>query len=192
MKPSCWRVVLSMILMGLGTPNTRAQALTPSGITYTYTLEENSQTKLCEIILDLESPVAPELIEFTAFAGYGKVDKTVAVGFIAVAGKLIGADDFSQIPLSDAAFVSKTFQSKDRLDYEVRNNGSFMAATDNRGAAGDFLRAFFAGNFEIRLESREPAASSSSYAISEGPPAEAQDRFGTCVEHLIYPAVSSL
>ncbi len=192
MRPVCWRVILSTILMGVGTPNTMAEVLTPSGITYTYNLEENAQTKLCEIILDLESPAAPELIEFTAFAGYGKSDKTVAVGFIAVAGKLTGADDFSQIPLSDAAFVSKTFRSKDGMDYEVRRDGSFMAATDHRTAARDFLRAFFAGAFEVKLESLEPKASSFSYAISEGPPAEIQDRFGTCVEHLISRAVSSL
>lgn len=192
MKSLCWHVVLSAVLMGMGVGNTVAEALTPSGITYTYNLEENVQTKLCEIILDLESSTAPEFIEFTAFAGYGKSDKTVAVGFIAVAAKLTGADELSQIPLSDAAFVSKTFRSKDRMDYEVHRNGSFMAATDNRATAGEFLRAFFTGGFKVGLESTEPKTSSFSYGISEGPPAEIQDRFGTCIEHLIPHVVSSL
>jgi hypothetical protein len=179
-------------LVGLSTPGATADIITPKSIMYTFGRDENAEAKLCEIILDVESPISPELVEFTAFAGYGKSDDSIAVGFITMAAKQVSSDEFALVEISEATFTSQTFRSADDMDYEVQKDGSVMSATLDAAAAGDFLRAFVGGDFVLTLAIAEPEGTKLSYRIAEGPPADIQDGFAMCLEQLIPRAISRL
>ena len=179
-------------LLGLTTPGATADLITPKSIVYAYGREENAEAKLCEIRLDFKSPTSPELVEFTAFAGYGKSDDSIAVGFIAMAAEQVSPDELALVKISQATFASQTFRSAEYMDYEVHKDGGVMSATLDPTAAGDFLRAFISGDFVLTLAIAEPEGTKLSYRISEGPAADIQDRFAICLEQLIPHAVSRL
>ncbi|MGB3390425.1 MAG: hypothetical protein WBA88_20875 [Pseudaminobacter sp.] len=174
------------------TPGATADLITPKSIVYAYDREENAEAKLCEIRLDVESPTSPELVEFTAFAGYGKLDDSIAIGFIAMAAEQVSPDEFALVEISQATFTSQTFRSAEDMDYEVYNDSGVMSATLDAVAAGNFLRAFVGGDFVLTLAIAESEGTKLSYRISEGPAADIQDRFAICLEQLIPRAVSRL
>ena len=171
--------------VGLTTPDATADLITPKSIVYAYDREENAEAKLCEIILGVESPTSPELVEFTAFASYGKSDDSTAVGFIAMAAEQVSPDEFALVEISEATFASQAFRSAEDMDYEVHKDGAVMSATLDAATAGDFLRAFVGGDFVLTLAIAEAEGTKLSYRISEGPEADIQEGFAMCLEQLI-------
>lgn len=192
MISACGRVALCAALMGAGPSNAMAKVISPNSVTYTYNVDENGEEKLCEMVLDLESTVSPEMVEFTAFAGYSKSDDSIAVGFIAMAATRAKSGEVALVPLSDAAFATETFRSRREMDYAIREDGAVLAATVKDAVAGDFLRAFAGGDFKLTLYIAGRTATTVSYGITEGPTAGVQDSFGACLDQLVPRAVARL
>lgn len=183
---------LIAILAGVNASAAVAETIVPEAISYTYNLDETDDAKICEITLDMQNPTAPELVEFTAFAGYDKSNESVAIGFITMAAHQPLSEELQLLDLSAATFTSPTFQSADDMDYEVHKDGGIMAATLDQVVASSFLRAFIGGDFELTLATAGPQSTKSSYRISTAPPAEVQNGFAKCLEELLRPSVSLL
>ncbi|RWM22788.1 hypothetical protein [Mesorhizobium sp.] len=184
------RAALIAGLAGVNVSAVVADAIVPDVIGYTYNLDETDDAKICEIILDMQNPTTPELVEFTAFAGYDKSNASVAIGFITMAAHQPLSEELQLLDLSAATFTSRTFRSADDMDYEVHKDGGIMAATLDRVVASNFLQAFVGGDFELTLAIA--ASATSSYRISTAPPAEVQNGFAKCLEELLRPSVSLL
>lgn len=186
------RAALIAGLAGMNMPVAVAGTIVPDAIGYTYNLDETDDAKICEIILDMQNPATPELVEFTAFAGYDKSNASVAIGFITMAVHQPLSEELQLLDLSAATFTSHTFRSADDMDYEVHKDGGIMAATLDRVVASNFLQAFVGGDFELTLATAGAAGATSSYRISTAPPAEVQNGFTKCLEELLRPSVSLL
>ncbi|RWB73033.1 MAG: hypothetical protein EOQ50_18930 [Mesorhizobium sp.] len=183
------RAALIAGLAGINMPVAVAGTIVPDAIGYTYNLDETDDAKICEITLDMQNPATPELVEFTAFAGYDKSNASVAIGFITMAAHQPLSEELQLLDLSAATFTFHTFRSADDMDYEVHKDGGIMAATLDRVVASNFLQAFVGGDFELTLAT---AGSTWSYKISAAPPAEVQNGFAKCLEELLRSSVSLL
>lgn len=186
------RAALIAGLAGMNMPVAVAGTIVPDAIGYTYNLDETDDAKICEIILDMQNPATPELVEFTAFAGYDKSNESVAIGFITMAAHQPLSEELQLLDLSAATFTSPTFRSVNDMDYEVHKDGGIMAATLDRVAASNFLQAFIGGDFELTLATAGPQSTNFSYKIYTAPPAEVQNGFARCLEDLLRPSLSLL
>lgn len=189
MKSLIARAAIVGGLAGVSMSAAVADAVIPDATSYTYNLAETDDAKVCEIRLDAQNLTTPELVEFTAFAGYDKINETLVTGFITMAAHQPTSGKLQLLDLSGAAFVSHTFRSANDMDYEVHKDGGVMVATVNRVVATKFLLAFVGGDFELTLATAG-SESEWSYKISAPPPAEVQNSFAKCLEELLRPSVS--
>ncbi|BCM20901.1 hypothetical protein [Mesorhizobium sp. J8] len=192
MKSPIARAVLVAGVAGIIPSAALADPIVPDAVSYAYNFDETNDAKICEITLDMQNPATPELVEFTAFAGYDKSNASVAIGFITMmAAHQPMSEELQLLDLSAATFTSHTFRSADDMDYEVHKDGGIMAATLDRVVARNFLQAFVGGDFELTLATAG-SGSTWSYKISAAPPAEVQNGFAKCLEGLLRPSVSLL
>jgi hypothetical protein len=185
------RAALVAVQAGVNLSAAVADSIVPDAISYTYNRDETDDAQICEITLDMQNPATPELVEFTAFAGYDKSNESIAIGFIMMAAHQPLSEELQLLDLSAATFTSPIFRSVDHMDYEVHKDGGIMAATLDRVVARDFLQAFVGGDFELTLATAG-SGSTWSYKISAAPPTEVQNSFARCLEELLRPSVSLL
>ncbi len=184
MRPTFGPSVLLASLIGWPSASLAAASIEPDGIVYSVNAEENEEVKICEIVLDLKSPVTPEVVEMRTFTAYGKSDDTASAGFIVFAGRK-GADEIVPLKVRKATFTAQSFRSAQDMDYEIQEDVGIMSATVDPDKARSFLTSFAAGDFEIAVAVSQPETSTVTYKISAGPPVEVQENFGQCIDSLV-------
>jgi hypothetical protein len=178
------------MLLGFGSPLAIAEAIVPANVQYASSVDENGQAKICQIVATITNAVPPERVDFTAFAGYDKLEGAVAVGFLAGAAKRSPSGEFELVAVASAAFNSTMFNSADELDHEISGDGTVMAATADGPTADRFLRSVTTGDFYLTLSSDQPEIGDWTYEIADGPPDDVQQSFAACLQELVPGTVS--
>jgi len=181
---------LSAMIWSFGSDCAGADAIVPTTVKYSSSVDENSQAKICQIVATITNAAPPERVDFTAFAGYDKLENAVAVGFLVGAAKRLPSGEFELLMVASAAFNSTTFNSADELDHEVSGDGTIMAATSDGAIAERFLRSVTSGGYLVTLSSDQPEVRDWTYRIADRPPDDVQQSFATCVQELVPSTVS--
>ncbi len=101
-----------------------------SPLSIDYSNSRRKRTKVCGIVASLTNPGPPEQVTLTIFAGYDKIDKAIAVGFLVNATKISLAGNFDPIDIANSAVISDSFNSNDGIGYAISAPETFMAMTD--------------------------------------------------------------
>ncbi|SDA61932.1 hypothetical protein [Mesorhizobium qingshengii] len=159
-------------------------AIFPAGVVYSNWTDESEEAKVCEIILDVSNPPSREVVKFIALAGYNKFDGTVLAGFLMAAADLTANSKYQIVRISDAAFSARTFSSLGHLDYEVYDDGTVMATTQDSHLAMAFINAVFSGTYELRFARSDSDTEMQTYKIASAPGESVVGNFTQCLDHL--------
>jgi hypothetical protein len=139
---------------------------------------------VCEIVLDVSNPPSQEVVKFITLAGYNKFDGTVLAGFLMAAADITTTDKYQIVQISDAAFISGTFNSLGHLDYEIYDDGTVMATTQDPLLAMAFISAVISGVYEVRFARPDSNAETRTYKIASAPVESVTSNFTHCMDHL--------
>ncbi|MEI5682021.1 hypothetical protein V7S48_27365 [Mesorhizobium sp. CCNWLW176] len=161
-----------------------AATIYPAQVVYGNWAEETEEASVCEIVLDVGNSPSREVVKFIMFAGYNKSDGAVLAGFLIAAAETMTTDRSDVVQISDAALNSATFTSRGQLGYEVYDDGTVMAPTDDPEVATSFINAVLAGNFELSFVRSGSGAGTRIYKIVAAPPAIVTSNLVRCMESL--------
>lgn len=168
----------------LGINQAAGSTIFPTGVLYSNWSEETEEAKVCEIILDVSNPPSREVVKFITLAGYNKFDGTVLAGFLMAAADLTADGTYQIVQISDAAFGSRTFSSLGHFDYEIYDDGTVMATTQDPLLATAFINAVFSGTYELRFARSESFAEMRTYKIGSAPGEPVTSNFTHCLDLL--------
>ncbi len=183
-------IAFSALMLGFAPTHAFPEVVLPDALEYAGAIAEDEEVRICEIVLTITNSIPPERVTFTAFAGYDKLERSVAAGFLLGAASLSGPSEFRLVTISSGAFNSETFDSPVDMDHEVYGDGMMMAATVDREVATRFLKSVVAGGFLLFLSGDQPDSQDWTYRIEEGPPPDIRQYFAECLDSLIPRAVS--
>jgi hypothetical protein len=164
--------------------------LEPAVTPYSYGSDDTDDASLCGITLHLLNVDPPQVVDATAFAGYGREDGTSAVGLV-VAGTMSTPSQPNQgrpVTIEELALHSGTFDLGAEFEYQLFSREAALAATSNVSVAEQFLEVFVAGDYTLTLNISDPIRSTRSYRITAPVPSEVEDRFTSCLDKLTNPA----
>jgi hypothetical protein len=171
-------------LAALGVHHATGSTIFPTGVVYSNWTEETAEAKVCEIILDVSNPPSREVVKFVALASYNKFGGTVLAGFLMAAADLTANGGFRIAQISDAAMSSRTFSSLGHLDYEIYDDGTVMATTQDPRLAMAFINAVLSGTYELRFTRSESHAEVRTYKIASAPGEPVAGNFTHCLDLL--------
>lgn len=180
-------LAVAAVLAGFGAGPAAADTIVPSGVEYWNNIDETDEIKVCEIVLDLSNPPAPEVVKFIVLAGYDKADATVLVGFLLGAAELTPQDEYDIVDLASGVFTSASFSSPGRLDHDVFD-GSVMATTADAATSAAFVDAVLAGDFALTFSREGFEGVARTYEVGPAPPADVEQVFSECLEGLVAEA----
>ena len=131
-------IAFSALMLGFAPTHAFPEVVMPDALEYAGAIAEDEEVRICEIVLTITNSIPPERVTFTAFAGYDKLENSVATGFLLGAASLSGPGEFELVTISSGAFNSETFDSPVDMDHEVYGDGMMMAATADREVATPF------------------------------------------------------
>ncbi|RUV47197.1 MAG: hypothetical protein EOQ86_05945 [Mesorhizobium sp.] len=169
------------VLVTLGISQATGATILPTQVVYSNWTEETEEARICEIILDVSNPPSREVVKFIMLAGYNKFDSEVLAGFLMAAADIMTIDKFEIVQISDAAFNSGAFSSLGQLGYEIYDDGTVMATTDDPQIATPFISAVLAGDYELSFSRPEPGAGARTYKIIPAPPDAVTSNFIDCM-----------
>ncbi|KQU85700.1 hypothetical protein ASD99_04975 [Mesorhizobium sp. Root695] len=176
------RLVIGLALLGIN--QAAGSTIFPTGVVYSNWTDESEEAKVCEIVLDVSNPPSREVVKFIALAGYNKFDGTVLAGFLMAAADITTADKYQIARISGAAFSSRTFNSLGHLDYEIYDDGTVMATTQDPLLATTFINAVIFGTYELRFARPDSNAEMRTYKIASAPGEPVTSNFTHCMDHL--------
>ena len=168
----------------LGVHQAGGSTIFPTGVVYSNWTEETAEAKVCEIILDVSNPPSREVVKFVTLAGYNKFGGTVLAGFLMAAADLTANGGYRIAQISDAAMSSRTFSPLGHLDYEIYDDGTVMATTQDPRLAMAFINAVLSGTYELRFTRSESHAEVRTYKIASAPGEPAAGNFTHCLDLL--------
>ncbi|CAN7578666.1 hypothetical protein LJR234_004376 [Mesorhizobium amorphae] len=168
----------------LGANQAAGSTIFPTGVIYSNWTDESEEAKVCEIVLDVSNPPSREVVKFITLAGYNKFDGTVLAGFLMAAADITTPDKHQTVVISDAAFSSRTFNSLGHLDYEIYDDGTVMAATQDALVAMAFINAVISGTYELRFARPDSNAEMRTYKIASAPGEPVTSNFTHCMDFL--------
>ena len=160
-----------------------AAPLSAADPSYDFEVTRDAEARSCRVALVLLG--GQDSLSFRLIYTYDTQQDVTLVGFSVNLAEQRGgsgaAPNVQMVALSSAQFAAPSFDSSDQLNGGPVDDGGVVLGTVNEQIANALIAAFFAGNFEVSVTTRD-REQVRAYKVSAPPPDDLRQQWDACTQ----------